>query len=119
MSQPYPNQSGPGVPPQQPAAPYSPQPVNPGQTLGVVGLVLDFIVLPVGLILSIVALSKSKKAGMTNGVAVAGIVVGAIFMVFAIIGIAFAVVGATALAQQCQELGPGVHYVNGVTVTCS
>lgn len=74
---------------QQPMYPAYPQPVPvPGKGLGVAGMVLgiislvftcctEYISIPcavIGLILSVVGLSKAKKAGMKNGCAVAGIV---------------------------------------------
>jgi len=119
LSQQYPNPNGPSVPPQQPYPGVPQAAVNPGQTLGVVGLILAFVIAPVGLILSIVGLSKSKKAGMGNGVAVAGIVISAIFIVIATVTTIVMVGALSTLASQCAELGPGVHYVNGVTITCS
>ncbi|HET8957467.1 MAG TPA: DUF4190 domain-containing protein [Microcella sp.] len=62
----------------QPAQPA----VNPGQTLGIVALILAFVAPLVGLILGVVALNQSKKVGMKNGLAVASIWLGAIFTVF-------------------------------------
>lgn len=62
----------------QPAQPA----VNPGQTLGIVALILAFVAPLIGLILGVVALNQSKKVGMKNGLAVASIWLGAIFTVF-------------------------------------
>ena len=100
-----------------PAAPAS----APGKTLGIVGLILSFFgpVSLIGLILSIVARSQSKKAGVSNTPATIGIVIGIIVLVITIISFIVAGVGAAALISQCADLGPGVHDVNGVTVTCS
>ncbi len=96
---------------------------NPGRTLGIVGLILAFIPLlnPVGLILSIVALVKSKKAGMGNGIAVAGIIVGAlatIILVLVIIAIIAALPVATEIAQFCQEAGSGPQIYEGREIQC-
>ncbi len=97
---------------------------NPGKTMGIIGLVCSIIV-PislVGLILSIVALSKSKKAGMSNGVALAGIIVGAIGV---LVGIGIIVVGVLAvgaagdLIEFCQTAGPGPQDYKGATIDCS
>ena len=57
----------------------------PGKTLGIVGLILAIIVPLVGLIISIVAANQSKKAGFSNGLAKAGIIVGAILVALGII----------------------------------
>lgn len=98
---------------------YSQQPpVNPGRSLGIAGLVLSILV-PVsliGLILSIIALVQSRRAGMKNGMALAGIIIGAVVVVGTIL---LLVLGFSTLFQTCQELGNGVHEVNGVTYTCN
>ena len=61
----------------------------PGRALGIVGLVLAFFLNVVGLIVSIVAYSQSRKAGRSNGFAVAGIVVAVLeILIGAVIGIA-------------------------------
>lgn len=106
--------------PVQPVA--APAPVsaeNPGKTMGIVGLILSFLMPLVGLIISIIALRKSKKAGMSNGLAVAGIVLGAIGIVFQLIMFSIFGVAILAVLQKCAELGPGTHYVDGTTFTCN
>ncbi|MDF2806270.1 MAG: hypothetical protein K0S43_1216 [Cellulosimicrobium sp.] len=99
---------------------YSAPAQDPGKTLGIVGLVLSFLgcLSIVGLILSIVAFNKSKKAGYKNGVALAGIIVGAVVLVISIVvGIVLGI-GIGAVAEKCEELGPGTHYENGIEYTC-
>lgn len=64
--------------PQPPAA----APV-PGKTLGIVALILAFFVQIVGLILGIVALVQSRRAGVKNTPAVWAIVLSSVFMVIA------------------------------------
>jgi hypothetical protein len=99
-------------------APAAPAASVPGKVLGIVGLILA-IVWPfqvIGLILSLVARSQSKAAGLKNGPAVAGIIISIIVIIGTIL---FFVLGGVALFSQCAALGPGVHDVNGVTVTCS
>jgi hypothetical protein len=95
----------------------------PGKTLGVVGLVLVFFTVVIGLILSIVANSQSKAAGYTNTPAKIGIVLGIVFLVIGlIVGIIAIIIGinaGAALVEACKELGEGVHEVDGVTYTCS
>ena len=51
----------------------------PGKTLAIVGLVMAFFMPLLGLALSIVAYIQSKKAGFKNTIAIAGIIVNAIF----------------------------------------
>jgi hypothetical protein len=94
----------------------------PGKGLGIAGLILAILVPLVGLILSIIAKSQSKKAGYKNGPATAGIWISIILMV---LGIAIAIIVAVTLgsavgnvAAVCAELGEGVWEVDGVTYTC-
>lgn len=107
-------------------APYAPDayavpapvPVDPGRTLGIVGLVLSVFTALIGLVVSIVALRRSRKAGFKNGFALAGVVVGGLVTLAWLVG---GIVGGVALghvASVCQDLGPGTHQVNGVTYTC-
>ncbi|RJT95230.1 DUF4190 domain-containing protein [Arthrobacter frigidicola] len=94
---------------------------NPGRTLGIVGLILAVVVAPVGLILSIVALVKSKKAGMGNGLAVAGIIVGALFTILLVLAILLLVAAAPFIgevAEFCEQAGPGLHEFRGQEVQC-
>ncbi len=104
---------------------YAGQPTeveNPGKTLGIVALIASFFIALLGLILGIVALNQSKKAGFKNGPAKAAIIISIVLMVLGlIIGIIFIVGGAALfgnIAQMCAELGPGEHVVDGVTYTC-
>jgi hypothetical protein len=66
-------------------APAAQAPVSDGKTLGIVGLVLAFLVPLAGLIVSIIASGQSKKAGVPNGPAKAGIILSIIFMVLGLI----------------------------------
>lgn len=92
---------------------------NAGKTLGVVGLILSFFSGPIGLIVSAVARSQSKKAGLKNGPATAGIVIGLLSTIAIVVGIIAGVAGIAGVASQCAELGAGVHELdNGVTITC-
>jgi hypothetical protein len=94
-------------------------PVSDGKTLGIVGLVLAFVFSLAGLIVSIIARNQSKRAGVSNGPATAGIILSIIFLVLGII-IAIAVgAGFGALFSACAEYGPGEHILEGGgTLTC-
>jgi hypothetical protein len=66
----------------------TPQPAaDPGNTLGLVGLILAIIpcTSTVGMVLSIVAYIISRRAGFQNGKALAGIIVGAAWLVLGLI----------------------------------
>lgn len=98
----------------------------PGRTLGIVALVLAIVPVGlqlIGLILGIVALVQSKKAGVKNGMAVAAIIVSSVLIVIGIIiGIVVAVVFANAagdLIQFCANNPSGVYELNGQMITCN
>ncbi|MGV8885741.1 MAG: DUF4190 domain-containing protein [Microbacteriaceae bacterium] len=113
-------ESAPYAAPVPPAAPSAVTAEDPGKTLGIIGLILAFVAWPVGLILSFVAKSKSKKAGFGNTPAVIGIVVGFIALVITIAVVAFVAINAASLLSQCAEVGPGVYETsNGGTITCN
>ncbi|MEJ3405275.1 DUF4190 domain-containing protein [Rathayibacter sp. YIM 133350] len=74
---------------------------DPGRTLGIVGFVLSFFTALIGMIVSIIALVQSRRAGFSNGWAVAGIVIGAIEVLIGaalavlFLSIGFAAIGST------------------------
>ncbi|GAA1169211.1 DUF4190 domain-containing protein [Microbacterium oxydans] len=115
---PAPPTAAPAYPaPTAPAYPQ-PEPTPPGRVLSIVGLVLAFLAAPIGLILSIVAAVKLGKTGQPKGLAIAGIIIGAILTILGIIGIILSVTVFAAIFGTCAELGAGVWEVNGVTYTC-
>lgn len=66
----------------QPAQAADKKTEDPGHAMSIVSIVLPFLGLSlIGLILSIVAHSKSKKAGFKNTLAIIGIILNAIFLV--------------------------------------
>ena len=115
-------------PPAYPSAPPAPAGAAPGapipgKTLGIVALIVAFFANIIGLILGIVALVQSRRAGHKNTPAVWAIIVGSVLFVLSIIiGIIIVSVfaaGAAELLRQCADLGPGTWTLdNGVTITC-
>lgn len=91
----------------------------PGKTLGIIGLIASIPFNVIGLIISIVALVQSKKAGYKNTPAVIGIIIGSVITVGTAIVIIVFVGFAIAAIANCGDLGPGMHQVNGVAVSCS
>ncbi|HJV12719.1 MAG TPA: hypothetical protein VJ625_02415 [Propionibacteriaceae bacterium] len=66
----------------------TPQPAaDPGNTLGIVGLILAIIpcTSTIGLVLSIVAFIVSRRGGFQNSKALAGIIIGVIWLVLGFI----------------------------------
>jgi hypothetical protein len=105
------------------AAYTAPVAENPGKTLGIVGLVLAFVANIVGLIVSIIALNKSKKAGYKNGLALAGIIVASVSIVITIIVIiaivSLGAVGLNAIAEACAGYASGEVLTDvTTTITC-
>jgi len=80
------DQAPPPPPPPGGGTPYGapqyggPPAQDPGRTMGIVGLILAIFCSLVGLIVSIIAFNKSKAAGFKNNIALAGIIVGAVFI---------------------------------------
>lgn len=90
--------------------------------MAIAGLVFAFLIAPVGIILSIIALVQLKKSGGSKGMAIAGLILGIVFTIAWII-IIITIVALTAgvvgnLLEMCSDLGPGVWEVNGVTYEC-
>ena len=113
----YPQQNAPyGYPGQ----PVPGQPV-PGKTMGLVGFVLSLLgpLTVAGLIVSIIGMVQSKRANAKNGFALAGIIIGAVGTVLLILFTIIMVAGIALMVEACGDLGPGTHYVDGVTYTCS
>ena len=120
--QPYAAQQYPAAPPPAYGAP--PSAAVPGRTLGIVAFVLSFFMAPAALIVGIIALVQSKKAGAKNGWAVAAIILSSVLIVLGVI-LTFAVViplvtfSAEAL-QACQAVDfTGTVTVGGIEVDCS
>jgi len=111
-----------------PAAP-APEPVpvvavsKPGRGLGIAGLILAIIPFTqlIGLVLSIIGLVISRRAGFKNGPAVAGIIVAIIVgIIIIVISIVASLAGVAALQSLCEGYDPGTYTLdNGGTITCS
>lgn len=108
-----------------PPAPYGP-PVDapiPGKGLGVAAFILAFFVQLVALILGIVALVQSKKAGHSNGFAVAAIIISSVLIVIgvivAILIISYSVNLASTIVEACSPGGSGTVVIWGQPVACS
>jgi len=88
--------------------------------LGIVGFALSFV-FPfdiVGLVLCIVALVQSRRAGHNNGFAIAGIIISAVGILFCAVILALLIPAMVDLFQTCGRLGNGVHQVGGAVYTC-
>ena len=121
---PAPAAPGPGAPaPAAPApgAPAAAAPGNPYVTLGVIGFALSLLgpLSIAGLVVSIVALVKSKRRGFGNGFALAGIIIAGVGLLVAAVVIALAVPALVDAAQTCARLGDGVHQLGDATYTCA
>lgn len=107
-------------PPSSYALPVEPV---PGRMMGIISLVLSIIGLHlIGIVLGFIALSQSKRAGHSNGFALAGVIVGFVLMALTLVVVGLSVAGGFAfwgfLTEACSELGSGVWDVDGVTYSC-
>ncbi|APF33823.1 hypothetical protein CBF90_13055 [Microbacterium sp. AISO3] len=95
----------------------------PGKTLGIVAFVLSFFAQLVALVLGIVALVQSKKAGHKNGFALAAIIISSVLMVIGVVVaiVLFTVFGnmANEIYQTCVVEGADTVTVWGQTQPCS
>lgn len=92
-----------------PAAPAA----APGKTLGIVGLVLAFVAPLIGVIVSAIANSQSKAAGLKNTPAKAGIIIGIILTVLYL----FLIIGLP-LILAASGAGVCTVAINGVSQPC-
>ena len=102
------------------ASSFSARP-NPGRTLSIVGFALSFL-FPLniaGLVLSIVALVMSRRAGQKNGLALAGVIIASIGILVAILISVIVAPFFIDAAQTCAQLGNGVHVVGNSTYSCT
>jgi hypothetical protein len=66
----------------------------PGKLLGIVGLIAAIVANVIGLVISAIAYSQSKKAGYKNTPALFGMIIGAaLFVLWVIIGIISMIAG--------------------------
>ncbi|HYQ76103.1 hypothetical protein [Cellulomonas sp.] len=122
----YPQPGTPGAGYPDPAAlpgpyPVAPQPA-PSPTLAIVGLVTALIPCTalIGLVISIVVLVRGRRGGVPGrGLAVAGVIVGALWLVAGVVALALGAFGVASLVETCADLGNGVHYVDGVRYECN
>jgi len=125
-AQPYPPAGPYGQPvPFQPAPP----PV-PGKTMGIVALILPFVgFCLVGLILGIVAMVQSRKAGFKNIPALIAVIVSAVFIILETVAVIFFIAaianGSNAVNTQIQIISQcesatsnGYYTLNGQNYQC-
>lgn len=99
-AQQYPGQQFPGQYPGYPSMPPG-EMQDPDNALGIVGLVLNFVCCgPIGLVVSWIALKKSKERGYKNTVALVGAILGGISTaLLLIVGIFYLVVLVIAISS--------------------
>lgn len=125
----------------QPSAPYASQPpaysgqqpgqqpgqygapaADPGKTMSIIAIILPFVGFSlVGLILGLVAKSKSKKAGYKNTLALVAIIISAVVLLISIIVGIWAISYFADVAAQVQACADGADTVtiSGQVVDCS
>lgn len=89
--------------------------------MAIIGLVLGFLPLLniAGLVLSIMARKAARREKRSATISTIGIVVSALSIVFNLVMVIIAIVAISFTVAQCGDLGPGTHFVDGVTYTCS
>ena len=79
--------------------------VKKTETVSIVGFILSFILPLIGLILSIIGLSKSKKNGSNAGLAIAGLILSILLLVARIIVVILATIAFMAVRTSDKEGG--------------
>ena len=101
------------------------QPTNNfyGLIMGLVSIFLAFMLPPAGIVLGVVGLNQSRRAGGKNAAALVGIILGIIFTLLLIALIVLSVVWGVGLFGQlfqiCQQLGEVAGNPDVNPVTCS
>jgi hypothetical protein len=88
------------------------------RTLAVLGLLLACIAGPVGFVVSLVALIRSRRAGEKNTVALVGMIVGLATTAAFVAGVIYFQAVFAGQTGVCAELGPGDHDGAFGTFTC-
>lgn len=83
---------------------------DPGKTLAIIGIILAFFFNVVGLILSIIARSKSKKAGYPTTLATIGIVLNSVFILLSVLAISLLVIITLAAYNNIEERAESQQY---------
>jgi hypothetical protein len=94
---------------------------DPFRVFGIVGFILSlFAILNfAGLVVSIIALIRSKRAGFRNRFALAGVVIAGLGVLVSLIIVAIAAGALVDAAQTCARLGDGVHTIGNATYSCA
>lgn len=118
----YPNQQA--NPYQVAPAPVAAPVATPAKGLSIAAMILAFLLPLIGLILGIIAMVQSKKAGQKNGLALASVIIAAVLTIVGIIS-SILIIGSMAAfggiaieaVQACQNGAAGVE-IAGQTVSC-
>ena len=91
---------------------------TPGHVLGRAATVL-WIVWPVGLAVSVVAIVRSVRAGRVSRPAIAGLVLALLAAAVTVALLVFLITGFGGLAERCAQLGPGEYrFDDGSSLSC-
>lgn len=117
---------------QQPAGPQQPygpapqgQPVasDPGQTFGILSLVMIPLGLTiVGIVLGVLGKKKSQAAGFSGQLSKIGLIANIVISVLAaliiVVSLILVVAAGSSVVKQCNDLGSGTHQTSSGTITC-
>ncbi len=88
------------------------------KSLATIGLLFSFFLGPVGLVICVIALFRSRRRGGSEPAAIAGVIVGALSSMVFIAAMWFIASFFSGQIGPCAELGPGTHEVGLVTYEC-
>lgn len=89
--------------------------VEEDNVVAIVGFVLAFVIPPAGLICSIIGFKAGKRTGSQRGLAIAGIVVSAVFLSLQVLATVFAVVFSYSLVSTVNRVFDN-HYLGDISL---
>lgn len=96
----------------------SPVEKDPGKTLGIVAIVGSLALGLLGIALGLVSYRRSRAAGFSGGLGMAGIILGSVTTVLLALQLILLATG-MGFGGACEGLAPGVHTLdNGTRVSC-
>lgn len=102
--------------------PASPESKQVGFVAGLLALILSLSIPIAGAIVGGIAVGQARKGGYSNPLGLAGLIIGIVMTVIVtaviIVSVVLGVGLVSAVVDVCRELGPGIHFYNGVTYEC-
>lgn len=108
---------------EQPQQYQTPVQKDPGLIFGIISLAMVFIFPPIGLIIAIIGLLKSKKLGLKNVVAWVGLIMNIFCTLIIVLVLGAITINVSNMQntrrQKCEEIVDGIYTFDYGVLTCS